>query len=347
LPPEPVKSLREALAEVIARKEQEWRRALDLVRAEASAVVAEARASVAASRAEMLELRSTIERMTAERLATLKDGEPGRPGDKGEPGPEGKPGEKGEPGERGEPGPEGKPGEKGEPGERGEPGPEGKPGEKGEPGERGDPGPEGKPGEKGEPGERGEPGPEGNRGEKGEPGQGGNPGPEGKAGKLPIVADWADRVHYDGDVVSHRGSTYQALRDTGREPPHADWQLVAAGGRDGADGRSIEVTGTFDPTRRYARLEVVTLNGGSFVARRDDPGPCPGEGWQLLASQGKAGRPGEKGERGEPGRPGERGAPGPGVAGVAVDGEGLLTIVQADGSTLEADLYPVLSKLNR
>ena len=31
------------------------------------------------------------------------------------------------------------------------------------------------------------------------------------------------------------------------------------------------------------------------------PGPCPGAGWQLLASQGKRGVPGERGERGERG----------------------------------------------
>jgi len=49
---------------------------------------------------------------------------------------------------------------------------------------------------------------------------------------------------------------------------------------------------------------VVALNGGSFVALKDAPGPCPGSGWQLLASQGKRGVAGEKGERGPKADPG-------------------------------------------
>jgi len=40
---------------------------------------------------------------------------------------------------------------------------------------------------------------------------------------------------------------------------------------------------------------------GSFVALKDAPGPRPGSGWQMLASQGKRGVAGEKGERGERG----------------------------------------------
>ena len=40
--------------------------------------------------------------------------------------------------------------------------------------------------------------------------------------------------------------------------------------------------------------DVVALNGGSFIARKDVPGPCPGPGWQLIASQGRRGAAGEK-----------------------------------------------------
>ena len=43
----------------------------------------------------------------------------------------------------------------------------------------------------------------------------------------------------------------------------------------------------------------MALNGASFIARRDDPGGCPGDGWQLLVKQGKTGAVGEKGERGD------------------------------------------------
>lgn len=168
----------------------------------------------------------------------------------------------------------------------------------------------------------------------------GEPGPP---GKLPMVRAWADGVHYEADVVTHEGAVYQAQRDTGREPPHEDWLLIAAPGRDGEDGRSMTIRGTWSAADVYARLDVVALNGASFVARRDDPGPCPGEGWQMIAAQGKRGNPGEagKGLRGEPGKAG------PPVAAMSVDDDGMLTLVNADGSRVQCDLYPLLSRLGR
>jgi hypothetical protein len=66
--------------------------------------------------------------------------------------------------------------------------------------------------------------------------------------------------------------------------------------------RSLEAAGTYDPTVRYRALDVVALNGASFAARVDDPGPCPGDAWQLIASQGRTGRPGSPGEPGRNGR---------------------------------------------
>src|SRR5215472_6715249 len=76
----------------------------------------------------------------------------------------------------------------------------------------------------------------------------------------------------------------------------------------GRDGNSITVRGTFNETQEYRRLDVVARNGGSFVALKDVPGPCPGSGWQLLASPGKRGIAGERGERGQQGNPGLSGA---------------------------------------
>jgi hypothetical protein len=64
------------------------------------------------------------------------------------------------------------------------------------------------------------------------------------------------------------------------------------------------VHGLFDADATYKRLDIVALNGGSFIAKKDDPGPCPGAGWQLIASQGKSGQKGERGERGLQGLPG-------------------------------------------
>jgi hypothetical protein len=114
-------------------------------------------------------------------------------------------------------------------------------------------------------------------------------------------------VHNAGDVVAYDGGTFQARRDTGQPPSHADWICLATAGR---DGKSIAVRGTFDQSASYRRLEGVALNGGSFVALKDAPGPCPGPGWQLIASQGRRGVAGEKGERGPPGPRGDAGASG-------------------------------------
>jgi hypothetical protein len=49
---------------------------------------------------------------------------------------------------------------------------------------------------------------------------------------------------------------------------------------------SVRVRGTFAPNASYTRGDVVALDGGSFVARKDNPGKCPGDGWQLMARQG-------------------------------------------------------------
>jgi hypothetical protein len=98
------------------------------------------------------------------------------------------------------------------------------------------------------------------------------------------------------------------------------------------------VRGTYDSTEEYKALDVVALNGGSFAARTDNPGPCPGEGWQLVASQGKRGNPGEvkKGDAGKNGSP---------VVKATIADDGLLTLINGDGSKVECDLYPVLSKV--
>lgn len=168
------------------------------------------------------------------------------------------------------------------------------------------------------------------------------PGAPGKDGKLPIARAWSEKVHYEGEVVTLDGSTYQAVCDTGRAPPHDDWVCLAAAGRDGADGRTFTIRGTHVEGTDYAALDVVVLNGGSFVARRDNPGPCPGDGWQLIASQGKRGNPGEaaKSVKGDPG------PAGPPVVAMTADDQGLVTLTNADGSTVECDLYPLLAKIS-
>ena len=61
---------------------------------------------------------------------------------------------------------------------------------------------------------------------------------------------------------------------------------------------ATRVRSTFQPGTNYVRGDVVVLDGGSFLARKDDPGTCPGVGWQLMAKQGQRGIAGPKGERG-------------------------------------------------
>jgi hypothetical protein len=73
---------------------------------------------------------------------------------------------------------------------------------------------------------------------------------------------------------------------------------------DGRDGRSLNVRGTYNPGASYFTLDVVVCDGASFICCRDNPGPLPGDGWQLIARQGKRGPPGAQGERGEKGRDG-------------------------------------------
>jgi len=158
---------------------------------------------------------------------------------------------------------------------------------------------------------------------------------------LTIVEPWQDRVHYLGELVAHDGATWQALRDTGRSPPHEDWLCLAAAG---ADARSFSVRGTWDAEATYQALDVVALNGASFAARSDDPGTCPGPGWQMIAAQGKQGRPGDQGPRGERGQAGERGPSGR-IMSMSINDDGLLTLLSEDGTTVSCDFYPLLAKL--
>jgi len=166
-------------------------------------------------------------------------------------------------------------------------------------------------------------------------------GPPGPPGMLPVVAAWTDGVHYAGAVVTHGGRTWQATRDTGRAPPHEDWLCLAERGIDGADGRGFTIRGTWSESATYAALDVVMLGGSSFVARADDPGKCPGDGWQLLTAAGSRGKPGEPGARGVPGPAGRN------IVSLSISAEGVQTLTFDDGKSLSCDFYPVLSRVTR
>src|SRR5262245_23044177 len=188
-----------------------------------------------------------------------------------------------------QPGPPGPPGECGPPGAAGERGECGPAGDRGEPGERGVAGAQG---ECGPSGERGDIGPQGERGEAGSAGPQGDRGEPGPPGRLPQVLPWCAGVHYEGSVVTHDGSLYQAQQDTASEPPHERWACIVACGEVGKDGRR-----------------------------------------------------GEKGARGESGERGREGPSGPAVAAMSVDAEGMITLTNGDGSTVNLDLYPLLVKI--
>jgi len=151
----------------------------------------------------------------------------------------------------------------------------------------------------------------------GPPGPPGSPGPAGAPGKLPIVKLWQpESVSYEAQVVSYDGATYQELRDTAQKPGGSDWICLAAPGR---DAKSPRVRGTYSADVQYQELDIVAHGGGSFIARRDDPGPCPGDGWQSLTMPGKKGDKGPPGPRGEKGAKGEQGPSGPIIAAWEVD----------------------------
>jgi Collagen triple helix repeat (20 copies) len=266
-----------------------------------------------------------LERELRDRLASLKDGRDGTPGPagpSGEAGPAGRDGADGASGADGAAGADGKsvsiddirpllldlvtsamrtvrvP-------KDGDPGPKGDKGDAGPKGDKGDQGPTGqagKPGEKGFDGADGNPGPAGDRGEPGAA------GPQGPPGKLPLAKEWTEGgIAYMSDVMTYRGATWQALRDTAKTPgEHVDWLCLSAAGR---DGRDFVIRDTYDPDGKYQALDIVTLNSCWFIAKTDNPGACPGPGWKA-GPVGKRGAPGERGAKGDKGDPGEKGTPG-------------------------------------
>lgn len=224
-------------------------------------------------------------------------------------------------------------GDKGERGETGEKGERGDPGEKGEAGQTGEKGDRGEAGEKGE---RGEPG-ESIKGDKGDPGDRGEPGPR---GSFNAPAAWVEGVHYQGGLTFLDGSTWCARRDTAARPPHDDWAPVAMAGIDGISG---EARGLYDPDAAYLKLDRVAMDGSEWIARQDDPGPLPGDGWMLSA---RAGSKGKTGDRGLMGPPGDKGADGIGIAEVTVRDFSVI-LEMTDGRTSRIDLRGMFERYHQ
>lgn len=138
---------------------------------------------------------------------------------------------------RGERGERGVAGELGIQGPQGERGPQGDRGEKGDKGDPGRDGARGTDGADGKPGANGLPGRDGTNGL---PGERGPDGADGVAGKtFRVCGEWKNSARYEAlDVVEHEGSSYVATAASqGQEPPATGWQLLAAKGLDGKEGR--------------------------------------------------------------------------------------------------------------
>lgn len=371
----PLEALADELGAVAARIEREARLQVAAVLSEVREEMASIRCARAESELRAANAERALADLVAEKLAGVKDGEPGLPG---------------APGAQGEPGLDGKEGDCGPPGRDADPEQmralvaeeveravkslpvsadghtpteaelapivetvvlravaalpipnDGAPGESIDPAEVERmvseavaalpppvPGPEGPPGPPGE-------------SIKGDPGEPGSPGP---IGNLPVAKEWAEGVHYKAEVVTHLGATYQARRDTGREPPHDDWICLAAAGQDGVAGRSFTIRGTYSDAEAYTALDVVALNGSLFAAKQDSPGPCPGDCWQLIASRGGRGAPGDRGMQGPQGPKGDRG---PSLITAVVDDDGVQKLTSEDGTTVICDFYPLLAKVQR
>lgn len=183
---------------------------------------------------------------------------------------------------------------------------------------------DGEQGPAGEPGRDGKDGRDGTDGKDGDQGPRGEPGMDGRSVALEEVLP-----ELQAQVAEFLAAI--PLPQDGKD---------GVDGRDGVDGeqgppgRSIVLRGTYDAECAYSELDVVIVGGSSFVALKDEPGPCPGGGWQLLASRGSRG---ERGERGLPGRDGvgtrgekgEKGDPGEGVAALYRDGDEVVLTTDA------------------
>jgi hypothetical protein len=294
---------------------------------------AEHRALLAEHRAWMVEERARIadlKRQAEDRLASIRDGFDGK---------------------------DGAPGRDGVDGKDGADGPAGRHGDDGKDGADGLAGADGKDGTNGKDGRDGLDGKDGAEGPAGRDGIDGKDGAEGVAGR-------AGRDVDDIEVLQN-GATVELAFTVGDTRSVFELALPegAAGeagkdGRDGIDGKDGaagldgkdgvvgpagdngkdayvgEARGLFDPDANYRAMDVVSLNGSEWRAKRDEPGECPGDGWMLSAGRGK------RGDRGERGPEGREGQPGRSIVAGYADGKAMQIVLTDDGGTEhKIDLY--------
>jgi hypothetical protein len=186
-------------------------------------------------------------------------------------------------------------------------------------------------------------------------------------GNLPVAVtgdeqtDWSGWEHWmEGHKELLRGELLEAIAESmviyvgerddkiaalERQVRDLELRLAeAAGAIDILRGKgapnALRMRGTYDDAELYLANDVVALNGSSFAALRDNPGACPGDNWQLMASAGK------RGERGQRGPQGERGMAAPVLRWITFDTARMaLSILMTDGSSTRIPLVGVFKSV--
>ena len=109
-------------------------------------------------------------------------------------------------------------------------------------------------------------------------------------------------------------------------------------------GLTPHVRGTWQANENYSALDICMHDGTAWIAKYSNPGPLPGEGWQILSCKGERGKIGPIGPRGEQGPPGPRGEPGVNLNGWLVDGFRVTPILGGGVPGPTLDLRPLFQK---
>ena len=143
---------------------------------------------------------------------------------------------------------------------------------------------------------------------------------------------FAARRRFDGlcEAIEERLAT---VKDGDPGPPGEP-------GPPGPEGRTGEARGLYDPGENYGKLDRVAFDGSEWIARYDDPGPLPGDGWMLAARAGSKGKAGPAGPRGE------KGETGIGVADIAVRDFSVI-LELTDGRTHRIDLRGMFERYHQ
>ena len=105
------------------------------------------------------------------------------------------------------------------------------------------------------------------------------------------------------EIVSDGQSPHLATaKDYGDFEFYVDWLMVSKNGDSGIFLRGYPQVQVWDPDNpREVKNGAPKGSGALWNNNDDNPGKCPGDGWQLMAKQGQRGRDGPEGKRGPAG----------------------------------------------